>query len=665
MKKKKNKKEIIIKENAWQDFIFEKKEIIIAFSVSVLLLLIYLSFPCKMFYFDGLMYSSIVEAKEPGWQTRLAWANHLSFNYYGHAFWRFLKYIGIERNGYSSLQIMNSFFSSATVFMFFLFVVRLVKKIWIAVLMSLLLGFSAAFWYRASDAQVYPPSVFHLTLSFLLAWSYVRYRTTLKLLLLSVSTGIAVLAHQGNVFFVPTAAAAILISNNIKRKKIKDFIIFSIIAGGIISLAYFYALTYQERILMDRNGNLTINKITLKTALNWGKGNAGSYSPDKYVNSYVNFPKLGELSFSKSIKQNLIDSNLRHFAAFIRAFNTCIWYGPATCVGYGFPGKQFWPTVSKILFVGIFLFMLIKTKVWFKYKEFLKLFAVWLITYILFVSWFAPGCEDYWYHFLIPLFSLGGCVIYEFLKDENVSLLLRKSVFGLFLCSIIIIPPVNFFDSIYPISIAENNVNYVKALFVKKYVKKGGVVIISGLSWNPGKVYIPSFADVGRISFDLIFVYNPKVQGLQILKNQVEMIASQGMNIYALDEIFYKTTEEGLKQWKVSMDEIKEIFKPYEFKTLGVYKDGTKIMQVFPKKGSAAYQRREGIKYYNVKDYRAASENFLKIPEKDKTSFDYKLIGNCYMLSNDKADAVSNWKKGYILNPSDGQLREIIQHYGQ
>ncbi|PKM92740.1 MAG: hypothetical protein CVU80_01795, partial [Elusimicrobia bacterium HGW-Elusimicrobia-4] len=133
----------------------------------------------------------------------------------------------------------------------------------------------------------------------------------------------------------------------------------------------------------------------------------------------------------------------------------------------------------------------------------------------------------------------------------------------------------------------------------------------------------------------------------------------------ALDEIFSKVTEEGLKQWKVSMDEIKEIFSHYEFKTLGVDKDGMKIMQLFPKKGSAAYQRREGIKFYNLKDYKNAADSFLKIPMASKTSFDYKLIGNSFMLLNDKANAVSNWKKGYILNPADEQLREIIQHYGQ
>ena len=143
------------------------------------------------------------------------------------------------------------------------------------------------------------------------------------------------------------------------------------------------------------------------------------------------------------------------------------------------------------------------------------------------------------------------------------------------------------------------------------------------------------------------------------------MLASQGVDIYTFDRTFDKITEDGLKQWNVTMDEIKEIFKPYEFRTLGVDKDGMKIMQMFPKKGSAAYQRREGIKFYNLKDYKNAADSFLKIPSASKTSFDYKLIGNSFMLLNDKENAIAYWKAGYKLNPSDDQLKEIIRQYGQ
>ncbi|MDO8734253.1 MAG: hypothetical protein Q7K21_03740, partial [Elusimicrobiota bacterium] len=444
---------------------------------------------------------------------------------------------------------------------------------------------------------------------------------------------------------------------------------FGIVVGIVIMVPYLYVLTYQERTLIDRNtGRFAINETTIKNSFYWLRGNAGDYTPDddKYVNSYWQPPKLKELSISKTIWQNLKDSNLKNFITDIEMMVWAMWYGKGrySCA-YGYPGKQFWPTVSKIIFLSMGLFLFFKMKIYQKYKNIFIIIITWWFTYLIFVTWFNPGNTDYWYQHWMPILVLFACAIYEFLKDENISLLLRKATLGLFLCSVVIIPTVNFFDSIYPVSIAENNENYIMALFVKKYVKKGGVVIISNFEWNPGKVYIPYFVNVGRISFDLIFIYNSKKQGLQILKNQVEMLASQGVDIYTFDRTFDKITEDGLKQWNVTMEEIKEIFRPYEFKTLGVHKDGTKIMQMYPKKGSASYQRREGIKFYNLKDYKNASESFMKIPENWKTSFDYKLIGNCYILLNDKANAVSNWKKGYILNSADEQLREIIQNYGQ
>ncbi|MFH1540441.1 MAG: hypothetical protein ABID79_01105, partial [Elusimicrobiota bacterium] len=321
-----------------------------------------------------------------------------------------------------------------------------------------------------------------------------------------------------------------------------------------------------------------------------------------------------------------------------------------------------------IIFIIIGIFLFIKVKLWRnqKYKALVILTVAWWLTYMIFCSWFAPGSPEHWYQHLLLWLILIACSLNEYLRAENVSMLSKKLVFGLFLCSVVIIPPINFFDSIYPNSLIENNESYMRTLFIKKYVKKGGIIIISGIGWsNIQTVYIPFFVNINRISLFLTFVYNPKSQGLQILKNQVEVMASQGMDVYVLDDIFSKITEGGLKQWNVTMDEIKEIFKPYDFKTLGVDRDGEKIMQLFPKKGSVTYQRKEGIKFYNLKEYRSSMESFLKISEKDKTSFDYKLIGNCYSLSNDRVNAVSNWRKGYMLDPSDQQLLKIIQHYGQ
>lgn len=632
----------------WQDFIFSKKEMLTAAVIVFSVLVIYLSFPCRQFFFDGLMYSSIVEAKESGWQSRLGWANHLSYNYYGHAFWLLLKYIGIEKNGYSALQIMNSFFGACACGIFFLFLKKLIGKVRIAVVFTCLLAFSYAFWYRAVDAQVYPPSVFWLLVSFILTWSYTRQKSKLKLVILAVAAGLAVLAHQGNVFFIPMVIGGICIPPG---KKLKNVFIFCIISGIVITIPYLYVLTYQEKTLIDKStGEFAINDSTIKASFVWLRGNAGDYTPDddEYVNGYWQ-PKI------------------EHIITDFKTMVWAMWFARGNYYNYGNPSRsgQVWMFVSKIIFIIIGIVLFFKTKIYIKYKTLFILTLIWWLSYMLFVSWFNPGNPDYWYQHWMPILVLYACSVHEFLQSENISLLIRKTVLGLFLCSAVIMPAVNFFDSIYPISKVENNDDYSRALWVKKHVKENGVIIISGMVWNPGKVYIPSFSGIGRISFDLIFVYNPKLKGLQILRDQLEMLASRDMNVYVLDEIFSTAAEKGLLEYKVTMDEIKEVFKPYNFKALGVYKDGMKIMQMFPRENSAAYQRARGIKYYNIKDYEKSAAAFLRIPQNSKTSFDYKLIGNCFMLMKDNANAMENWKKGSAMNPGDDDLKEIIRHYGQ
>ncbi|MDD5687896.1 MAG: DUF2723 domain-containing protein [Elusimicrobia bacterium] len=634
----------------WTDFIFSRKELIVAFAIFISVFCVYLLTFCKMFFFDALMFASLIAEKESGWSSRLAWANHLSFNFYGNLFWKFLKFIGLQKivetappEGYSTLQVMNSLFGSLTSALFFLWLKKLTGKNWIAICFSLLLAFSNTFWWRSTDAHVYPPSVFHTFISLWLAWSYMRYPNRKKLLILACSLGLTVLMHQGNIFLIPAIAVAVLY---VKKERIKNFAIFSAVTGFIIVIPYLWALTYQERILLSRDGNLVINQKSVLASYKWLLGNADYIGPEGKMDLKQNgYWKMFNL-------KNMTIVNTK-------VLMNCIWFRS----GFGTPGNQFWPIVSKIIFISLSLFFFFKVKFWKKQPHIFALFVIWMGTYILIVTNFNPGNGDYWYQHLITIFILIAYSFSEFLNDENVSLLLRKAVMGLFLCSVVVIPTVNFFDSIYPISRVENNENYLKALFIKKYVEKGGVVIISGIGWNPGKVYIPSFANVGRISFDLIFCYNPKAEGLRILKNQVETLISQGMNVYALSEIFSEVTGKGLKDWNVSMNEIKDIFKWYDFKILGTYRDGMKIMQLFPKKGSAAYYRGSGISYYNAKEYNKSLEDFLNIPESSKTAFDYKLIGNCYILTNNIQTALPFWKRALQLSPSDTELKRLIDHY--
>jgi len=651
MKKKQKftaKKPQVIAPGPFDDLAFRKNDLRNACVIALSCFIIYILFLCKMFYFDGLMYAAIVEAKDAGWENRLAWANHFSFNYYGHFFWKIFQYIGLKTNGYTSLQIMNSLFASLTVGIFFLLLKKLVEKTYIAVMFSFLLAFSYAFWYRAVDAQVYPPSVFWLLVSFILIWSFTSRKSGLKLFLFSVTTGLAILAHQGNIFFIPAALAGILVAGG---KKVKNIFVFLIVTGVIVAVPYINIMIHQEKTLIDNNtGQVAVNKVTIKNSFNWLRGNAGSYSPDKYVNTY----------WQPQIKNIITDFKTMVWAMWF-AKGTYYWYGSPSASG------RIWMRVSKIIFIFLAVLLFFKEKIYFKNKPLVIISSAWFVSYMIFVSWFNPGNPDYWYQHWMPWLAIIACSLAELMKDEKVSLILKKTVFGLFLCSIVIIPPINFFDSIHPISKVENNDNYLKSLWIKSNVKPNGYIIISGIAWsNPQKVYIPAFAGIKPISFDLLFVFYPKDQGLAILKNQLELLVSQGADVYALSEIFSKTTEEGLKQWKVSMDEIKEIFKPYKLKALGAYKGNEMtIYKVSPSENSPAYIRGRGLDSYRAGNYSQAISILEKIPGQSRMSIDYKVIGHCFLLLNDKQKGVENLLTAYRLNPQDSELKEFLAKNGR
>ncbi|MFH1540239.1 MAG: hypothetical protein ABID79_00035, partial [Elusimicrobiota bacterium] len=379
MKKfKKIKKQIKIREkDLWQDFAFPKKDLLLAFSIVLSVLIIYLSLPSKIFFFDGIMFAS-----ESAGIPR-AWANHISFCYCGHAFWKLLKYIGIERDGYSTLQTMNSFFGSLIVGLLFLFIKKVTEKNYIAIIFSLLFAFSHTFWWRVCDAYDTPPWIFWLLISIMLIWSYIKQTSKLKLIIFSIVVGIAVLAHQSNIFFIPTALCGIVLAG---KKVFKNILMFLLVISIVVGVPYILTLTYQEKTLIDvSTGKFAVNNKTIKASYKWMLGNAGSYDPEKYVNAYVSPLKLKELSFSKSIKNNLIDSNLRNLYLDFCNMVNAMWYGRHS--------KQFWPNISKIIFIIIGIFLFIKVKLWRnqKYKALVILTVAWWLTYMIFCSWFAPG----------------------------------------------------------------------------------------------------------------------------------------------------------------------------------------------------------------------------------------------------------------------------------
>jgi hypothetical protein len=135
--------------------------------------------------------------------------------------------------------------------------------------------------------------------------------------------------------------------------------------------------------------------------------------------------------------------------------------------------------------------------------------------------------------------------------------------------------------------------------------------------------------------------------------------------VYALSEIFSKQTEEGIKQWKVSMAEIKEIFSAYDFEPLDSYKGEVQIGRLIPKTGTAGNYRDMGLKYYRANDFVNSLKSIQAIPASQRNYFDYKVMGACFARLNNAGKAIENWKTAYSMNPRDEELAALLKQYGR
>ena len=139
----------------------------VAAVLSLALLLLYLAFPTKVYYWDGITFAQSIE--DAGrLNASLAHPNHLVYNFAGYLFYRLLRGFGIELRALTALQILNSLVSAACAAALFVILKDVLRSVYLAVCLTLMFALSATWWKFSTDANAYVPSVFFLLVSFYL-----------------------------------------------------------------------------------------------------------------------------------------------------------------------------------------------------------------------------------------------------------------------------------------------------------------------------------------------------------------------------------------------------------------------------------------------------------------------------------------------------------------
>ena len=207
--------------------------------LSLALLALYLAFPTKVYYWDGITFAQAIEdAAAPS--PSLAHPNHLLYNFAGYYFYRLLRLSGFELRAVTALQVLNSVLSAACATILFLILRNTLRSIYLAVCLTLLFALSATWWKFSTDANAYIPSVFFLLVSFYLVLPERKPAP----LLLALSFVAAMCFHQLAVVAFPVFALGVYLQNGsipIKHRLV-NAATFSVAA--FVLIVFVYALVF-------------------------------------------------------------------------------------------------------------------------------------------------------------------------------------------------------------------------------------------------------------------------------------------------------------------------------------------------------------------------------------------------------------------------------------
>ena len=119
------------------------RPVAIAMLLSLALLALYLAFPTKVYYWDGIVFAQAIEDAAGGSNLSLAHPNHLIYNVVGYVFYELLRVFNADLRAITALQILNSILSAASATILFLILRDTFRSTYFAVCLTLLFALSA------------------------------------------------------------------------------------------------------------------------------------------------------------------------------------------------------------------------------------------------------------------------------------------------------------------------------------------------------------------------------------------------------------------------------------------------------------------------------------------------------------------------------------------
>lgn len=414
-----------------------KKYFIILPLIALLFLSLY--YPNRDYSYDSIEYA--IEAQNHNLSFH---PHHLLFYPTIKAFDLFFTSLNMQKMlNIMPIQFMNIIIFPFTVLLLYLIILNITKHQGLAVITSLIYGFSGGAWTLSVDNEVYT-----LSLLFLLLVIYLLISES-NILLIAIVFSLSILYHQSYVLAFP--AFAYLIYSLSEQKKMLRVFLFLFSSASVVTGFYLAAANIE------------------------GKGSAGEII--KWILFYTESGKWGSVSF-----YNFFYSGAGFFQLFFAPkLIRLIAFGKKV---HGIEYLYLCLEIIGALLIAVIFFILLKRSLKSNLLNniFVKFDIVFIITFSAFAFFWEPQNVEFWIPVFIPLLLLfpisvisAGNGYKRNTLTEKVNGIEKISV----LCAVFFIAMFihNLFSAVIPASNMRNNYSYLFAEKISPYISDGDLLI--------------------------------------------------------------------------------------------------------------------------------------------------------------------------------------------
>ncbi|MCX5789521.1 MAG: hypothetical protein NTX64_13605 [Elusimicrobia bacterium] len=518
------------------------------------LLLLYLLLPDKVYVFDGVMFSYIIERRVVDLGAMLFNRRHLLFIPSMMCLRDGLAALGLPTAAYPLVQKVNACAGALGVWLFYRMSLRRTADKTVSLLGAAILGLSYAYASRATEGQVYMLMSLGALASLSAAWRLLDDEGPGPVAVLAAALACALLFHAANIALLPMGAVALWLAA--PRVGGPD--------PGLGAAA-------PPALRLRRAGALLAAAALVGAAFAWAFGVRGPASLLAFLWKATEFtPKAGggwwELTgdlfaHGGSGLGSRLASSLRETGQSLAALNdaptAAAVIGTAMLAGVALAWRLTWERLeARERKAG-----LIAAALWLGFAALNNLWGGGIF--------FGPPP----FAALLALAAIAGARLVPSGSARRSAALTAVSA------GILALGAWNIGAGLAPQSRIENNDGYRRAIFIKEHTFPTGWVLTSGLGFGNSKVYITEFAH--RSSQVLEYYVNPggKAQGLARFGDFTRSALAHGLPVYATSDLVddAKVLGEIRRLWGVTPDEVRACFGPGTFLPVAAYDDRLRL----------------------------------------------------------------------------------------